>query len=171
MVQRFLQGTGSTEARAAGFIAKAKDHGLEIVADPYPEDGSVAGCKKASANTLEGFVKDNKLELDGIFACNLYSALGMLAALEDLNKGGVETNVYFIGFDSSPKLNQGVMGGKIGALVVQNPHKMGGLAVETLVNHLRGKTVEKTIDTGVELVTKERLENEPAMRKLVGMDK
>jgi ribose transport system substrate-binding protein len=170
MVQRYVQGTGSTEARAEGFIATAKAAGIKVVADPYAEDGTVAGGKKAAANTLEGFVKDKKLQLGGVFACNLYSALGTLAALEDLRKGGIEVDVHFIGFDSSPKLVQGVQDGKIAALVVQNPRKMGYLAVETLVKHLRGEVIEEVIDTGVELVTHKRLEEEPAIRKLVGLD-
>ena len=37
---------------------------MTVVGDPYPEDGTVAGCKKTASNTLEGFVKDGKLELD-----------------------------------------------------------------------------------------------------------
>jgi ribose transport system substrate-binding protein len=47
---------------------------------------------------------------------------------------------------------------------------MGYLAVETLIRHLRGETVDPIIDTGVELVTKERLENDPEIRKLVGLE-
>jgi hypothetical protein len=34
---------------------------------------------------------------------------------------------------------------------------------------LRGEKIEPLIDTGVELVTRERLENEPKIRKLVGL--
>lgn len=169
LLLRYMQGTASTEARAAGFIEKASALGLNIVGDPYPEDDSVAGSKKTAANTLEGFVKDNKLALDGIFACNLMGALGMAAALDDLRKSGIEVNTKFIGFDTSPKLIQGVQDGTIDGLVAQAPKHMGYLAVETLVKHLRGEQVESQIDTQIEMVTKERLENEAAIRELVGM--
>jgi ribose transport system substrate-binding protein len=43
-------------------------------------------------------------------------------------------------------------------LVVQNPMAMGYLGVKTLVEHLEGKPVEKRIDTGVQLVTRENMD-------------
>ncbi len=170
LVLRYVQGTASTENRAKGFMDAVKAAGMKIVADPYPEDGTVAGCKKTASNTLEGFVKDGKLELDGIFACNLTAALGMAAALDDLRKSSVEVKATFIGFDTSPKLIQGIRSGEIEALVSQDPKKMGYLAVATIVKHLKGESVEKEVDTGVELVTADRLENEEAIRKLVGLE-
>lgn len=169
LMLRYMQGTASTEARAAGFMEKATALGLNMVGDPYPEDDSVAGSKKTAANTLEGFVKDNQLAIDGIFACNLMGAMGMAAALDDLRKSGIDVKAKFIGFDTSPKLIQGVQDGTIDGLVAQAPKNMGYLAVETLVKHLRGEEVESQIDTQIEMVTKDRLENEPEIRELVGM--
>ena len=43
-------------------------------------------------------------------------------------------------------------------IVVQNPFNMGYLGVRTMVESCRAKTVEKKIDTGVMMVTKENLE-------------
>ena len=169
VVLRFVQGTASTEARAEGFLETVRSAGLNVVADVYPEDGTVAGSKKTAANTLEGLVKDNELAVDGIFTCNLLSALGMSAALEDLRKSGVAVNAKFIGFDTSPKLIKGLQDGNIDALVSQDPKRMGYLAVETIVKHLRKEPIEAMIDTGVEVVTKERLQEE-AIRKLVGLE-
>lgn len=169
-VLRYLQGTGSTEERAEGFMDTAKAGGLEIAADPYCEDGTVAGAIKASANALEAFVKGGRLEIDGIFASNLYSTLGMSKALDDLRQSGVQIDVVFVGFDTDDKLLEELKQGKVDALVAQNPRRMGRLAVETLVKHLRGENVEPIVDTGVELVTQKRLENEPAIRKLVGLE-
>lgn len=167
VVLRYLQGTGSTEERAKGFIDTAKAGGLTILADPYPDDGSIPGCKKAASNALAKYKKDNKLEVDGIFACNLYSASGMLSALDDLRKSGVEVKAQFVGFDSAGDLVRGLKEDRCAALVVQNPYKMGYLAVKTLVQHLRGEKVEASVDTGAELVTKERLKDK-AIRDLVG---
>ena len=170
MCMRFVQGTGSTEARAKGFMDTAKAAGFTVVADPYPDSGSIEGCKTAAANTLEKFVKDGRLELDGIFAANLYSALGVAAALDDLKKAGVQAEVKFVGFDTSKKLVEDVQAGRIDALVAQDPNRMGYLAVETLVKVVRGEKVPAVIDTGAVLVTKEGLENDPAIRKLVGLE-
>ncbi len=170
MVMRYVQGTGSTEARAAGFIETATAGGLEIVADPYPDTGTIEGAKTAAANTLEGFVKDGRLDLDGLFACNLYTTLGVVSALDDLRKGGIEVNLRFVGFDTSKKLVEGVQDGTIDALVAQDPEKMGRLAVETLHQVVTGAPVDKMIDTGVALVTKQALEDDAAMRALVGLE-
>jgi ribose transport system substrate-binding protein len=166
---RFIQGTASTEARAKGFLDAMQSAGFQVLADAFAEDATVAGCKKTAANVLEGFVDDGKLEVDGIFACNLTATLGMVAALADLKKSGVEVDIVFVGFDSSPRLVEELQNGSIDALVVQNPRRMGYLAVDTLVKHLRGEPVEPRIDTGAEVVTAERLENEADIRELVGL--
>jgi ribose transport system substrate-binding protein len=169
MCMRFVQGTGSTEARAAGFIETAKAAGYNVAADPYPDTGTIEGCKNAAANTLEKFVQDGALNLDGIFAANLYSTIGVASALDDLRKGGVKVNVKFVGFDTSKRLVEDVQAGKIDALVAQNPEKMGYLAVETLYKVVKKETVPKVIDTGTVLVTKDKLANDPEVRKLVGL--
>lgn len=170
MCMRFVQGTGSTEARAAGFIETAKAAGYEIVADPYPDTGTIEGCKTAAANTLEKFVKQGRLDLDGVFACNLYSTIGLASALEDLQKGGVKVDVKFVGFDTSKRLIENVQDGKINALVAQNPSRMGYLAVETIVKVIKKEKVPAIIDTGTVLVTKEKLASDPEVRKLCGLE-
>jgi len=169
MCARYIQGTGSTEARAAGFIETAKAAGFTVAADPYPDTGTIESCKTTAANTLEKFVKDGKLDLDGIFACNLYATIGVASALEDLQKSGVKVDVKFVGFDTSKKLIDDVQAGRIQALVAQNPERMGYLAVETLYKVVKKEKVPPVIDTGTVLVTKEKLENDPDVRKLVGM--
>ena len=161
---------GSTEARAEGFIEAAKAGGLEIVADAYPDTGTIEGAKNVAANTLEGFVKDENLDLDGIFACNLVATLGVASALDDLRKAGIAVDVRFVGFDTSKKLVEGVQAGHIDALVAQNPYKMGKLAVEAIHQVVSGETVEKRIDTGVALVTAQALTDDAAIRALVGLE-
>jgi ribose transport system substrate-binding protein len=167
---RYIQGTASTEQRAQGFLDSAKAAGMEVLGDPYCEDATVAGAKKTATNSLEQFVKDRQLQLDGMFATNLYSTMGLLEALTDLRKSGVATDVVFVGFDTSPGLVRDLQAGNIQALVSQNPRRMGYLAVETTVRLLHGEEVEPRIDTGVELVTRDRLQKEPEIRQLVGLE-
>lgn len=169
MCMRFVQGTGSTEARALGFIETAKAAGFTVAADPYPDQGTIEGCKTAAANTLEKFVKNGALELDGIFAANLYSSIGVASALDDLRKAGVKVTLKFVGFDTSKKLVEDLQAGKIDALVAQNPEKMGYLAVETLVKVVKKEKVPTMVDTGTVLVTRERIEKDAEVRKLVGL--
>jgi len=167
---RYIQGTASTEQRTDGFMKAAEAAGLEVLAHPYSEDATVAGAIKTASNSLERFVRNGKLEIDGIFATNLFSTLGMLEALQELRQSGIQIDAVFVGFDTSPKLLKDLQSGRIDALVAQNPRRIGYLAVETLVRHLRGEQVEPIIDTGVELVTRERLESDPEIRKLVGLE-
>jgi ribose transport system substrate-binding protein len=89
-----------------------------------------------------------------------------LRALQEARLAG---KVKFVGFDSSPKLVQGLRDGDILGLVVQNPMKMGYLGVKTMVAHLRGETVPKIIDTGVTLVTPENMDS-PEVKALLQPD-
>jgi ribose transport system substrate-binding protein len=169
VVFRYVQGTASTAKRADGFIATAKAAGLEIAADPFSESGTLEGSKSVVANTLERFIENGKLSLDGIFAANLTTTLGVSSALDDLRSGGIEVDLAFVGFDSSVKLVKEVQTGKIDALIVQSPEKMGYLAVKTAFAVVQGKPVEAHVDTGVQVVTANRLETEPEIRALVGL--
>ena len=77
--------------------------------------------------------------------------------------------VKFIGFDASDTLVKGLSDGHIDALVVQDPVKMGYLGVKTMVDHLQGRPVEKRIDTGAQLVTRDRMAD-PAVKELLQPD-
>jgi ribose transport system substrate-binding protein len=55
---------------------------------------------------------------------------------------------------------------ELNGLILQDPFKMGYLGVKAAVDILQDKKVEKRIDTGVTLVTKENL-NDPEIQKLV----
>jgi len=169
VVFRYVQGTASTHKRSEGFIEAARNAGHEIVADPFSESGTLEGSKSVVANTFERFIKDGKLAIDGIFAANLTTTLGVSSALDDLKDSGIQIGLTFVGFDSSKKLVEELQAGKIDALVVQNPEKMGYLAVKTAFSVANGENVSAQIDTGVEVVTAERLQNEPAIRALVGL--
>jgi ribose transport system substrate-binding protein len=78
----------------------------------------------------------------------------------------VAGKLKIVGFDSSPTLIEDVASGNIDSLVVQNPFRMGHLAVESIVNQLHGKTPEKRVDTGATLVTLANLK-EPAIQDLL----
>jgi ribose transport system substrate-binding protein len=56
--------------------------------------------------------------------------------------------------------------GHIHGLVLQDPVKMGYLGVKTVVAHIRGESVARRIDTGVQLVTPENMA-QPAMNELL----
>jgi len=90
----------------------------------------------------------------------------MLRALED---DGFAGKVAFVGFDSSPKLVDAMAKGHLDATVVQDPIKMGYLAVKAMFEHLQGQPVEKRIDTGATLITRETM-GSPAAQALLTPD-
>lgn len=153
LVIRFTEGSASTRLREEGFSEElAKSPGLTIAAQQFT-DGSMAGAQRVAETLLGNYVKDNKLELAGVFASNQPTAEGTYNALKALRDKGVEVSAKFVGFDDSTLLLQGLQNGVIDALVVQDPDKMGYLGVKSLVDHLRGQAVQAYVDTGVTVKT------------------
>ena len=154
---RFTEGSASTRLREEGFTAAlATAPALSIAAQQFT-DGSMAGAQRVAETLLNNYVKNNRLELAGIFASNQPTAEGTFNALRALRAKGVEISAKFVGFDDSALLIQGVQSGAIDALVVQDPEKMGYLGIKSLVEHIKGKPVEAYIDTGVTVKTKASL--------------
>ncbi len=148
LVLRYQEGVSSTEQREQGFIEKMKSEfpGIQIVSS-----NQFAGATRDTAKTAtENLMNKYGNEVQGLFTPNESSTAGALLALEDSGKAG---KIRFIGFDTSDIFTQAMQGKKLDGIVVQNPFRMGELGVETMVDHLLGKPVEKRIDTGVTLIT------------------
>ena len=60
-----------------------------------------------------------------------------------------------VGFDATREAVQATVDGKLAGSVAQNPRAMGQRGVEAALAALEGRSVEKRIDTGTELVTAE----------------
>jgi len=90
----------------------------------------------------------------------------MLRALQD---GGYAGKVKYVGFDGSKQLIDGMKRGHIHGLVLQNPMRMGYMAVKTMTEHLQGKQVPAKVDTGAKLVTPGNM-NTPEMQELLQPD-
>ena len=148
LLLRYAEGSASTEEREKGFLEElhAKYPGIQLVSADQYAGPTRETAKRASENVLNRFGGD----LQGIFTVNESSTIGMLLALQDIDKAG---KVHFIGFDSSPILLTAMRSHQLDGLVIQDPMKMGYLGVKTMVDHLRGRSVPRRIDTGVTLVT------------------
>ncbi len=158
---RYAVGSASTEAREAGFLDALKKHsGIKIISSDQYAGPTRETSYQASQNLLNRFGKD----VNGIFCPNENSTIGMTKALRDIGRAGGK--VKMVGFDAGSQSIADMKNGDVHGLVVQNPMKMGYLGVLTLIDHLQGKKVEKRIDTGVALVTRENME-QPAMRDLL----
>ena len=89
-----------------------------------------------------------------------YSAVrAMLRVLEDNGWAG---QVRFVGFDASDALVKGLGDAHIDGLVLQDPVNMGYLGVMTMMAHIHGQPVERRVDTGVRLVTREQMNDADA---------
>jgi ribose transport system substrate-binding protein len=92
--------------------------------------------------------------------------MAMLRVLEDNGWAG---KVKFVGFDASDTLVKGLSDAHIDGLVLQDPVNMGYLGVKTMVAHIHGEAVERRIDTGVRLVTRDHM-NDAAAKELLHPD-
>jgi ribose transport system substrate-binding protein len=158
-----MEGSASTVEREAGFLETAKTGGLEVVSDTLYAGATADTAQKASENLLNALKSGDGLRVDGIFCPNESSAVGMLKALEAVGLAG---KVKFVGFDSGEILVAAMKAGKLHGTVVQNPVRMGYLAVRSMVEHLRGAKVEPRVDTGATLVTPETMDA-PDMKALL----
>ncbi|MGZ5478087.1 MAG: ABC transporter substrate-binding protein [Candidatus Aminicenantales bacterium] len=160
---RYQEGSASTVQREAGFydtMTKAFPGIVLLVKDQY------AGATTETAYQLAENLISRFPDVEGVFTPNESSTFGTLRALQESRLAG---KVVFVGFDSSPKLVQGLRDGDIHGLVIQNPAKMGYLGVKTIVAILRGEPVEKVIDTGVVLATKDNMDS-PEIKALLSPD-
>jgi len=165
---RYAEGHDSTGKREQGFLDAMKANpGIEVVSSNQYGGADVEGAYKKAEALLTTYKKpDGSLAIDGIFTPNESVSFALLRVLQDNGWAG---KVKFVGFDASPNLIAGLSNGSIDGLVVQDPVHMGYTAVKTMVAHLRGQTVEKWIDTGVHVATKDNMST-PEIKALLEPD-
>ena len=159
---RYAVGSASTEAREKGFLdtLKGKFPAIKLLSADQYAGPTRETSYQAAQNLLSRFGR----EVDGIFCPNENSTIGMTKALRDIQRAGGK--VKMLGFDAGSQSVADMKSGDVQGLVVQNPVLMGYKGVMTMVEHLQGKPVEKRIDTGVVLVTKENMD-QPAVKELL----
>jgi ribose transport system substrate-binding protein len=168
VVLRYAEGSASTEEREAGFLEEiAKYTNILVLSSNQYGGADVEGAYRRAEAMFHRFRRpDGSLALDGIFTSNESNTLAILRVLQSSGWAG---KVKFIGFDSSDTLVKGLSDGHIDALVVQDPVRMGYLGVKTMVDHLQGRPVEKRIDTGARLITRDGM-TDPTVRELLQPD-
>jgi ribose transport system substrate-binding protein len=162
---RYAEGSESTLQREAGFLeAIGAAQGVEVLSANQYGGADVEGAYKRSESLLSRFKKaDGSLAVDGIFTPNESTTLAMLRVLEDNGWAG---KVRFVGFDASDTLAKGLADSHLDGLVLQDPVNMGYLGVKTIVAHIHGQPIEARVDTGVRLVTHDRMNDADAKELL-----
>lgn len=166
VVLRYQEGSASTTLREQGFLDALKAYpDIQIVSENQHGGATTESASSASENLLVS-LKAAEGGVTGVFCPNESTTFGMLLALEKATLAG---KVKFLGFDASDKLVTALEAGKIDGLVVQNPFRMGELALTTIVKHLRGEKVERRIDTGARIVDKATMA-QPEVKELLKPD-
>lgn len=159
---RYQVGSASTEEREAGFLHAMtnKFPQIELISTTQYAGATRDSAYQAAQTLLNRFGK----EVNGIFAPCEPVTIGLMLALKDNGRAGGA--VKLVGFDSGSRSVEGLKSGDVQGLVVQNPVRMGYLAVTTMVEHLQGRKISKVIDTGVRLATPENM-NDPEVKELL----
>src|SRR5579864_195038 len=159
---RYAVGSASTEAREAGFldVLKTKYPAIKLISSDQHAGATRELAYQVSQNLLNRFGR----EANGIFCPCEPPTIAMTKALRDVGLAGGK--VKMVGFDAGSQSVMDMKNGDVQALVVQNPLLMGYLGVVTAVKHLRGEKVERRLDTGVDLVTPENM-NDPKIKELL----
>ena len=153
--------SASTDARTQGFKETLAQEfpGIEIVDSQFPSPPIMDKARDVTQDMLT-----RNAGIDGIFACNATTAGGALTALSGFQQG--EKKIKMVGFDAWPMVVDGLKNGDLDSLILQNPYKMGYEGVKAIIRHLNGEKVDKEVDTGVELITRDRL-NDPKVQELL----
>lgn len=168
VVLRYQEGSASTANRERGFLEGIKaSPDIKIVSENQ-YGGATTESALATSESLLSAQKASSGGVQGIFAPNESTTFGMLLALRKASPP-LAGKIKLIGFDSSEKLIEGVTKGEIDGLILQSPFNIGYLSVKTMVAIVRGERVEKRIDTGAKLVTKENIEA-PEVKELLRPD-
>ena len=161
IVVEWTPNSASTDARVLGFretLGKEFPE-IEIVDSKYPNPPTMEKARDVTQDMLT-----RNTDVDGIFACNATTSGGALTALREAQQA--ERKIKMVGFDAWPMLVDGLEKGDLDGLIIQNPYKMGYEGVKTIIRHLEGQKVPKEVDTGVEVITQDRL-SDPKIRELL----
>jgi ribose transport system substrate-binding protein len=158
---RYAPGSESTEQRERGF--------LDTLKKDYPQIHILSDDQYSGTTPESSLEKAQQLllkygdQIEGIFAVCEPNANGTLGALE---QAGLAGKVKFVGFDPNERMVQALREGKMHGIVLQDPVKMGEMAVRTMRQHLDRKakseeaTIEKRISTGEYVATADNMQDE-----------
>ncbi len=144
-------GVSTVDARVKGFEDATKaDSTFQYLGVQYSHNDP------ATAANLVSSALQKDPDIIGIFATNLFSAEGSATGVR---QAGAK-DITIVGFDAGPNQIKALEDGTVQALVAQQPSTIGTDGVEQAVAALTGGTVEKKIQTGFSIITKDNLSGE-----------
>lgn len=157
-VMSYVAGAGSEIGRVGGFSDYIKANSKLEIVGPFYSQSQMATALNQTTDVLAA-----NADLKGIFGANEPTAIGVGRALAQAGKAG---SVVAIGFDGNEDLQNFVKDGTLAGIAVQGSYQMGELGVQTLAKILNKETVEKFVDTGVVMVTKDNIDKPEAQNVL-----
>jgi len=137
-------GVASVMERVRGFKdCVAQYPGLEVVSD-IPGWGQRDRAMSIMEDLLLMYP-----EVDGVFAINDDSAMGVVTAIDAARH---PRRIVVVGYDGTEEARRAIKAGKIYGDVVQYPRTIGELVVRTIASYFAGKPVEPEIRVGVQVI-------------------
>jgi ribose transport system substrate-binding protein len=158
-VMSYVAGVGSEVGRVGGFKDYiAANSKLEIIDTQY-SNSDMPTALNQTTNILNAHP-----DLVGIFGANEPTAIGMGQAIKAAK---LEGKIVAIGFDGNSVLAGFIRDGTLQAIAVQSSYNMGYLGVMTAYKvAFLNETVEKFVDTGFLMVTKDNIDSQDAKNVL-----
>lgn len=143
-----VKGVSTAVEREEGFRKGLGDLAQNIVEVVYC-DSQYEKSRKLTQELMEKYPN-----LKMIAGMNEYSSVGAARAVK---AAGAKDRIQVVGVDSSQEAVQLMENGVFKGLVVQKAFKMGYIGVKETILMLRGKSYEKDINSGCELVTPDNM--------------
>lgn len=144
-----VQGDGTATARLTGYEKGITEAGGEFLKDEIQYADAVAD---KAATSMEAIMQ-NHPEGIAIICCN-NDDMAMAAARAAKGNAAYEKTI-FIGFDGIQSACNAILAGEETMSVAQEAYDMGYKAVEATVKALNGETLDKFIDSGCSVITKD----------------
>ena len=143
-----VKGVSTAVEREEGFRKGLGDLAKNIVEVVYC-DSQYEKSRKLTQELMEKYPN-----LKMIAGMNEYSSVGAARAVK---AAGAKDRIQVVGVDSSQEAVQLMENGVFKGLVVQKAFKMGYIGVKETILMLRGKSYEKDVNSGCELVTPDNM--------------
>ena len=152
-----VKGTSTEIERENGIRDGLENYKANIVDILYCD----SSYEKAYSQTKTMLMKNPEIRL--LIGTNEYATVGTARAIKDM---GMEKKSKMVGFDNSVEEIQLLEEGVFDGIIIQKPFNMGYMGVEQAIALLEGKTVEKTLDSGCKLITRDNMYEEENQRLL-----
>ena len=143
-----VKGVSTAVEREEGFRKGLGDLAKNIVEVVYC-DSQYEKSRKLTQELMEKYPN-----LKMVAGMNEYSSVGAARAVK---AAGAKDRIQVVGVDSSQEAVQLMENGVFKGLVVQKSFKMGYIGVKETILMLRGKSYEKDVNSGCELVTPDNM--------------